>query len=184
MPEGFPTTPRASTKVRLGAIAIALLGLALAKRTTVTSLGWVGRVFPGFVLLDNRVIASVGLAHWSGSAEPGLYQSELLSVDGHRVSSTADAYAVIAKFTPGAVARYRVRRDGVEREIALATQRFETRDWLLLYGVFLLNGAVFLASGLVDDIVVVNNNAARLLEFVQVNAVGVREKIRRDLCVT
>src|ERR1700675_3898717 len=150
MPEGFPTTPRAPTKVRLGAIAIAVLSLALAVRTTVTSLAWVGRVFPGFVLLDNRVIASVGLAHWSGSAEPGLYQSELLFVDGHRVVSTADAYAAIAKLTPGAIAHYRLRRDGVEREIALATQRFGMRDWLLLYGVFLLNGTVFLASGLVS----------------------------------
>jgi signal transduction histidine kinase len=135
--------------VRLGALAIALIGLALATRTTVTSLGWVGRVFPGFVLLDNRVIASVGLAHWSGSAIPGLYQSELLLVNGRRAGSTADAYATVAKLPPGATVHYRVRRDGVERDLDVATQRFGVRDWFLLHGVFLLNGVVFLASGLV-----------------------------------
>src|SRR5262249_28942534 len=52
MPETFPTTPRASRAVRLGAIAIGLLAVGLATRTTITSAAWVGRVFPGFFLLD------------------------------------------------------------------------------------------------------------------------------------
>lgn len=149
MPEGFPTTPRAPTTIRVGALVIALIGLALAVRTTVTSAAWVGRVFPGFVILDNRVIASVGLAHWTGSAVPGLYQSELLLIDGHRAGSTPEAYATIARYAPGTMVRYRVRHEGVERDLTVATQRFAVRDWLLLHGVFLLNGAVFFASGLV-----------------------------------
>src|SRR5881628_1224610 len=90
MPLSFPTTPRASLRVRLGAIAIGLAALLLAARTTLTSAGWVGRVFPGFMLLDNRVVASVGLAHWSGSLVSDLYQSEVVSMDGAAVGSTAD----------------------------------------------------------------------------------------------
>ena len=149
MPATFPTTPRAPKAVRLGAIAIGLAVIALATRTTVTSSAWVGQVFPGFVLLDNRVIASVGLAHWSGTGVSGLYQSEVVAVDGDVLASTAEIYARVAARPPGTPVRYRLRRDGAEREVTVPTQRFTLRDWLLLFGAFLWNGAFYIASGLV-----------------------------------
>src|SRR3989442_6058507 len=127
MPETFLTTPRESTAVRLGAIAIGLAAIVLATRTTITSSAWVGRVFPGFVLLDNRVVASVGLANWSGTAVPGLYQSQVMAVNGVAVSSTADAYARVAALPPGTPVRYPLARRGVEAEVAIAAQRFTLR---------------------------------------------------------
>src|SRR5436190_19237154 len=123
MPESFLTTPRAST-ARLGAVAIGLAGIVLATRTTITSLAWIGRVFPGFVLLDNRVVASVGVAHWPGTAVPGLYQSEVVAVDGEEVASTPEIYARVAARRPGTPVRYRLRHAGVEREVQVAAQRF------------------------------------------------------------
>jgi len=149
MPESFLTTPRASSAVRLGALAIGLAAIVLATRTTITSSAWVGRVFPGFVLLDNRVIASVGLANWSGTSVPGLYQSRVIAVNGVAVGSAAEAYARVAVLPPGTPVRYRLDRRGVEREVTVAAQRFTLRDWMLLFGAFLLNGAMYLASGLV-----------------------------------
>src|SRR2546425_12647041 len=119
MPESFLTTPRAST-ARLGAIAIGLAGIVLATRTTITSSAWVGRVFPGFVLLDNRVIASVGLANWSGTSVPGLYQSQVIAVNGVAVGSAAEAYARVAALPPGTPARYRLQRRGADRGGAVA----------------------------------------------------------------
>src|SRR5438552_16966028 len=107
MPESFLTTPRAST-ARLGAIAIGLAGIVLATRTTITSSAWVGSVFPGFVLLDNRVIASVGLANWSGTSAPGLSQSRLIAVTGSAVGSAAEAYARVAVLHRGTSVRYPV----------------------------------------------------------------------------
>src|SRR5437899_4424886 len=142
MPETFLTTPRASAAVRLGAVAIGLAAIVLATRTTITSVAWIGRVFPGFVLLDNCVVASVGLAHWSGTAVPGLYQSEVVAVDGEEVTSTPEIYARVASRRPGTAVRYRLRRSGVEREVHVAAQRLTRRDWVLLFGVFLLNGAM------------------------------------------
>jgi len=149
MPETFLTTPRESTAVRLGAIAIGLAGIVLATRTTITSSAWVGRVFPGFVLLDNRVVASVGLANWSGTAVPGLYQSEVMAVNGVAVASTRDVYARVAALPAGTPVRYRLARQGVERDVMVVAQRFTPRDWLLLFGAFLTNGAVILLSGLI-----------------------------------
>src|SRR5439155_800530 len=101
MPETFPTSPRAPSSIRLGAILLALAAIVLASRTTITSLAWIGRVFPGFVLLDNRVVASVGVAHWPGTAVPGLYQSEVVAVDGEEVASTPEIYARVAARRPG-----------------------------------------------------------------------------------
>src|SRR3989442_12028107 len=114
MSETFPTTPRAPTAMRVWAIAIAFAAIVLGTRTTLTSTAWIGRVFPGFMLLDNRVVASVGLAHWSGSVVDGLYQSEVVSVDGRPVHSTADVYARVAALPPGTPVRYGLRRAGEE----------------------------------------------------------------------
>ena len=59
MAESFPTTPRASNAIRVAALALGLAAIGLATRNTITSSDWIGRPFPGFMLLDNRVVASV-----------------------------------------------------------------------------------------------------------------------------
>ncbi|HUE30689.1 MAG TPA: ATP-binding protein [Verrucomicrobiae bacterium] len=128
---------------------IGLAAITVATRTTITSSEWIGRPFPGFVLIDNRVIASVGLAHWSGTFVPGLYQSEVVAVDGQPVGSTAEIYARVRSAPPGALLRYHLLRGGHERDVEIATQLFNLRDWLLLFGTFLLNGGTWLAAGLV-----------------------------------
>src|SRR6185369_6913765 len=144
MPPNRPrlaTTLPTPTAVRVLAAVIALAGLAVAARATYTSVGWIGRVFPGFVLLDNRVIASVGLAHWTGTALPDLYQNEVLAVGDRPVHSTPETYAAVQAYEPGTPIRYRLRHgDGSERTVTVAAERFETRDWALLFGMYLLNG--------------------------------------------
>ncbi len=147
--------------VRAIALAILVFGLAVAVRTTTTSIDWIGRVFPGFVLLDNRVIASVGLAHWTGTAVPELYQNEVVAIDDRPIGSTPEAYALVAAKTPGQLVHYKLRQHGEERVVTVATQRFEVRDWILLHGVFLLNGLVFLVAGLTPFVLRPDSGAAR-----------------------
>jgi signal transduction histidine kinase len=149
MPESFPTTPRAPRAVRAAALAIALVAVALATRTTITSTAWVGRTFPGFVLLDNRVVASIGLATWSGTRVPGLYQSQVVAVNGQRVRSATQVYRLVAALPPGTPVGYAIAWRGQQRTVTVTAQRFGWRDWLLLFGAYLLNSAVYLASGLV-----------------------------------
>jgi signal transduction histidine kinase len=163
MQETFPTTPRASSSVRLGAIVLGLAAIVLATRATITSRAWVGRVFPGFMILDNRVVASVGLAHWSGTAVPGLYQSEVVAVDGEEMTSTPEIYARVAALRPGTVVRYRLKHAGTEREVRVAAQRFTDRDWVLLFGAFLLNGVMSVTTGLVVWVLRPRMPAARAL---------------------
>jgi len=159
-----PATPsafRMRTVVLAIASAIALATGALALRTTMTSLERVGRVFPGFVLLDNRVIASVGLAPWSGTTVPDLFQSEVLAVDGRAVASTPTVYAAVEAKPAGTVIRYLLRRGDVERKVDVRSQIFGVSDWFFLYGVFLLNGLVFLAASLSTFVLRAESPAAR-----------------------
>jgi signal transduction histidine kinase len=135
--------------VRAGAIVIGLVAVALATRTTITSAAWVGRTFPGFMVLDNRVVASIGLAHWSGALVPGLYQSQVVAVDGEPVESATAVYDRVAAHPPGTRIRYALAWRGGTRDVVIPSQRFAVRDWLLLFGVYLLNSVVYLASGLV-----------------------------------
>ena len=157
----FATTLQTPLAVRLLALAIAVVGLAIAARTTITSTAWIGRVFPGFMILDNGVIASVGLAHWTSTALPDLYQSEVLAVDGQPIHTTPEAYAMVAAQAPGTPVEYRLRRNGTERVVRVATERFEQRDWFLLHGLFLLNGVVFLFAALAPFVLRPDSPAAR-----------------------
>src|SRR3989442_8143015 len=149
MPESFPITHRASRVAGVGAIAMGLGAMVLATRTTVTSTAWIGTVFPGFMLLDNRVIASVSLANWAGAVVPDLSGSEVVAVGGIPIRSSAQVYALLAAVPPGTPLAYRLRKQGHERDVTIQAQRFTLRDWALLFGAFLLNGITYLTSGLV-----------------------------------
>ncbi len=149
MADAFPTTPHTSRAVRAGAVAMGLATILLATRMTITSSAWVGQPFPGFMLLDNRVIASVGLPRWSGAAIPDLYQSQVVAVDGRVVRSASEVYAHVASLPVGTQVRYRLLHDGQEHDVVLRTQRFGLRDWTLLFGGLLLAGITYMASGVI-----------------------------------
>ncbi len=165
MPQGFPAAPRASRSVRLTAIVVGVIAALLATTTVVTSVRWIGLPFPGFMLLDNRVIASIGLAHWPVSLHPDLYQNQVVAVQGTNADSATQVYALIRALPLGTPVTYRVRRSDRERDIVVPTQRFTARDWFLLYGAFLLNGTVFMASALVTGVIGVPSAAGRAFMF-------------------
>jgi len=147
--EGFPTTPSVSWRVRAVAFVIGLVLFGLAVHTTVLSLRWVGTTFPGFMVLDNRVVASIGLPRWTGSRMGGLRQAQIVAIDGAPVGSAEAIHRTVAAHPVGTPLHYTVLRFGHRAEFTIPSQRFEGADWILLFGALLLNGVVFLASGLV-----------------------------------
>jgi signal transduction histidine kinase len=149
MADAFPTMPRARRSVQLGAVAMGLGALVLAIRTTITSSGWVGRSFPGFMVLDNRVVASVSLANWSGASVSDLYQGQIVAVNGRPVRSTAELYAVVESLPPGTPVEYSLWHGDRETDLVVPSQRFGLRDWTLLFGPFLLNGVTYVAAAIV-----------------------------------
>lgn len=148
MQEGFARAHQPRTTIRAAMLVVGLSGLALATTTTITSLGWVGRTFPGFLLLEDRVVAAIALPHWSGSAVPDLFLSQVTGVEGAPTASEAEIYARAAEAGPGADVQYELRDGDHVRNVELTTTVFTLGDWFLLFGSYLLNGVVFLVSGL------------------------------------
>lgn len=142
-----PTRPPRSVRFVAGSIAV--LAVLLGFWTTLTSSSWVGRTFPGLLVLENGTIASAMLPHWSGRAERALFQSRIATVDGLPVTNPVQVYQRAAECRPGqgGRVRYALESGGTVRERAIACQRFTLGDWVALFGFFLLNGMVFLVSG-------------------------------------
>ena len=63
--------------IRGALLLLSVVGLAVV--STRAGVGWVGRPFPGFFLLRNRVVASVGLSGWPVSPFPEVFQATVVS---------------------------------------------------------------------------------------------------------
>jgi signal transduction histidine kinase len=115
----------------------------------VNSLDWIGRTFPGFFLISNRVVASIALPDAQGAETVRFFQSQVIAVDGMPVSSTAEVYARAARSAPGTELEYEFRRhDGSVFSARVATRSFTSFDWAVLFGAYLLNGLAFVGTGL------------------------------------
>jgi signal transduction histidine kinase len=138
------------TRARDPALVLATFaGIAVTLLVTTTSAGWIGRPFPGFLVLDNRVIASAGLSRWPAVADGAIYQREITAVDGAPLASVAELAARVAAVPPGTPLRYRLSDGAAETEVEIATRTFERADWLLLFGTYLFCGAGLCALALV-----------------------------------
>jgi diguanylate cyclase (GGDEF)-like protein len=118
----------------------ALFLAATAALATESSLRWLGRSFPGFLVLDNGVVASAGLAHWPATSSRDIYQSQLIVANERAIRSGAELDAFVAELAEGTNVRYRLRRGDAEFEIDVPVQRFERSDYALLFGAYLFNG--------------------------------------------
>lgn len=139
------SAPKASEGQKIGWRAptfLTLSGVLLlaAVVCAVSSLAWVGRPFAGFLLLDNRVVASAGLSHWPGTAGGEIYQHEIVAVDGKPLARAGELQPYVETLPVGTAVSYHLRSGGEESEREIATRLFTRTDWALLFGLYLLNG--------------------------------------------
>lgn len=121
-------------------IAAAAAVLATAAIGTVQSLAWIGEPFPGFLVLENRVVASAGLAAWPASAGGAIYQHAVVSVDGRPLERVETLQDHVASLPVGTSVTYRLERGGRSLERSFRTRRFGAGDWTLLFGSYLFCG--------------------------------------------
>src|SRR5262249_22329333 len=84
-----------------------LLGLALPTPLFPAwrRLDWLepgGRPFPGFFVMENGIVPTVGLFHWTGMVHHMPFAARIVAVDGTPVNSNADVYARAAAVPVGA----------------------------------------------------------------------------------
>lgn len=132
-----------------------LTNLALALLLCVGTLGaagaasWIGQPFPGFLVLENRVVASVGLSIWPATADGEIYQHQVVRVGDTAVESPHSLHAVVASVPVGTPLAYRFQRGDQEFVRTIETRRFGGSDFVLLFGLYLLNGIVMGGAALV-----------------------------------
>jgi signal transduction histidine kinase len=138
-----------SRLAKWSAIATGVLSGVLFAVVSLNSAPWVGKTFPGFFVMANRVIPSIALPDWFASSPSGLFQHEVAAVDGAPVSSAAEVYARVGAPPPGRPIRYTLRgADGVVSTEELPSRSFSGLDYVLVFGSYLVCGAAFIIAGL------------------------------------
>ncbi len=126
-----------------GCVAVFVaLAVGLAVTCGVTGAWRVHTVFPGFLVMDNRVVASVSLPHWpvAHHSPSSVYQHVVVAANGQPVASSAQLYALIRHLPPGEVVTYTLEKDGQHSSLRLPTATFLLSDYLLLFVAYLFNG--------------------------------------------
>ena len=140
---------RARTLYRAALLAAGVTALAVTAVLAVAAHGWIGRPFPGFFVLPNRVIPSVGLASWAGSADGAVYQRTVVAVDGGRVTHNGDVYRHVESLPAGTAITYTLRHGATVETLTLASRTFSPLDYWAIFGSYVLTGLLYVGLGLV-----------------------------------
>ncbi len=109
----------------------------------------IGKPFPGFLVLENGVVPSVGFGRWPATRDGRLFQYRVAAVDGVPVAEADSLLSAVAAQPIGSTLHYRFESGGDAFERDIAIRRFDARDFASLYGVYLMNGLIFTLAGLV-----------------------------------
>ena len=133
---------------RQGAALLILVLFSITLTCTVTSLRWINKSFPGFVVIANRVIASASLPHWPVAHHGGIYQHVVLAVDDHPVNAAEELYRIVRQFPPGTPLTYTLEKDGRVSRVTLPSLIFTRKDYVLLFVAYLFNGVAIALIGI------------------------------------
>lgn len=135
--------------IRAAVIGSAVLAATLFAVVGLETRHWVGRVFPGFFVLPNRVVPSIALPDWLDIDSARLFQNQIVAVNDVPARSAQDIYAFAAAQAPGTPIRYTVQRgDGAQAIETVTARRFSGADYSMLFGAYFLTGGVFMLIGL------------------------------------
>lgn len=127
-----------------GALFALLVGVVAFNSTR-----WIGRTFPGFLVMANRVVPSIALPEWDARTD-ALFQHQVVGLDDTAVASAAELYARVAAAPPGTLHRYRLRApSGAVTTVEAPARRFSGLEYGLLFGAYLSTGIAFVLTGLV-----------------------------------
>ncbi len=151
-------------------VAGALVAVAAASAVAMSQAAWIGRPFPGFFVLPNRVVASIGRPHWAGTRDGAIFQSLVVAVDGRPVARTEDVYDLAAA-EEGRAVSYTLRDGAAVATVAMPTQVFTRTDYLTVFAAYAATGLLYLLMGLLAVALVPSAIGRALLVLVAVAGV-------------
>jgi signal transduction histidine kinase len=158
---------RSSARIRWVAqrwLSLSALALAipLALFTTIKTLDWPGRPFPGFFVLCNNVVPTIGLYSWTGLQAGVPFHARLIAADDHRVQTSADVYEYAASLPVGTSVRYSFVKGEQTFTHTVPTMQFGARDYWLTVGAFAVNGVILIAVGVLISLLQPHTIPARV----------------------
>lgn len=155
-------SPRPTRRIgRLPAWVLVLVGIPLTLAAFIEGSDRIGTTFPGFLLMDNRVIPTVSGREWP-DRKADVFHAWIRAVDGQPVTSAADVYATVAAEPAGTVFTYALEKAGRSFEIDIASRTFDGSDFAEVYGILLLIGLLNLILGAIVGYLRPNERPARL----------------------
>ncbi len=127
--------------------ALAALAL-LAAVAGSGALSWLGRPFAGFLVLENRVVASAGLTSWPAVRDGALFQAQVTALRGIPLDSVESLYAQVEALPIGTPVEYRFERGSEAWSERVSTRRFSAMDFLGLFGTLLFCGVTLAGLGI------------------------------------
>ncbi|HVM97939.1 MAG TPA: ATP-binding protein, partial [Candidatus Acidoferrales bacterium] len=126
------------------------------------SLSWVDATFPGFFVLQNRIVASIALPDWPDASR--LFQRQVVAIDGKQVASSDAIYQIVRSKPASTRFCYTLRQaDGELSEECVRSRAFSRSNYAFLFGSFALSGCTFLLTGLLVFLLKPKDQASRAL---------------------
>ena len=142
-------------------VTLLVAGIAAWLVLFVASLGEVGRSHPGFRVTAFANVSINNEPHLPG-LQAGLRAGDAVETVAGRAVSTGQAVrAEVAKWAPGEVITYGVRREGRALEVSVPVQRLGPLDWLMSFGVRFAVALTMMLIGAVAVVLRAENRAAR-----------------------
>ncbi|HVM97180.1 MAG TPA: ATP-binding protein [Candidatus Acidoferrales bacterium] len=154
---------RLLSRLRLYAFPIVVLCLALPITSFAVwrSLYWLEQPFPGFLLMPNAMVTTVGTSEWPADKN-AVFHSQVVAVDGKSVHSSREVYDYVSQHPIPSPIVYRLRKDGEVFEHTIESRIFDAGDYLATYGVLLFGGVSWLVFGIVVGFLQPRTVAARV----------------------
>ncbi|MEB2286202.1 MAG: hypothetical protein B6D46_00030 [Polyangiaceae bacterium UTPRO1] len=146
---------------RWPALTLAALAVPIVVVAAVDTLHWPGRTFPGFFVMGNRLVPTIGLPGWTGIEAHVPFHAQVVAVEDVPVASSRAVYAYTSVRPPGTPVRYTFAKGGRTTTLTVATMRFGGRDYWLTVGLYLVFALTSIGTGVAVGILQPRTRAAR-----------------------
>ena len=108
----------------------------------------IGRTFPGFLLLENGVVASAGLTYWPAASDGSIFQMDLVEFDGRPYRNPDDFRNYISSLPGEIPVDYTFDGPTGIAKKAIDTRKFSRLDAVLLFGATFVSALALLGVAL------------------------------------
>lgn len=125
---------------------LAFLLLIFCIGNFVLGITWIGRSYPGFFFYGKMVVTDITPGVENGE-QLTRFKDRVLEANGLPVSSPSELLRITDALPVGTNVEYTIERNGSSFKVGIPVQAFNVRDFIQMFGVIFLMGAVFFVIG-------------------------------------